>query len=122
MLRFACPGSVAVNWPFPSAVMGTVFRTSPNAFMFSMKYSTCGLESEAELENEQVIFTCCVARIIAAPSDTWVTRYSVITGLGRLRETRFAAPGVGRSAKVKRPFAGRTATQFAGSFEGAVAL
>ena len=90
--------------------------------MLSRKYSTCTLVREAVLENEQVIFTVWAARMTIAPLETCVAEYWTTTGFGTARVTIFAAPGVGRSAKVVAPSTGRTATQFAGSFERPVAL
>ena len=97
-------------------------RVSPKAFMFSRKYSTCTLLSATVLEKVQVIFTVCAARMIVAPLENCATVYWTTTGFGTARVTIFAAPGVGRSAKVVAPRTGRTASQLAGSFARPAAL
>ena len=102
--------------------MATVFRVSPKAFMFSRKYSTCTSDSDAVLENEQVIFTSLPGLIIARLSEDWTTEYPTTTGFGTVRDTIFAAPGVGRSANVALAIAGRTAIQLAGSLDAATLL
>ena len=73
MLRLICPGRVAVYWPLPSADIASRVRVSPNAFMFSRKYSICTFVSEAVLENEHVTFTVLPARMIVALSVVCTT-------------------------------------------------